>query len=84
MRSKLKMRFRIALLLAFLGLGVYMLSSQVLLSMSWLSIVIIGSSLVLNLTIRCPNCGKHLTGKRTWGVPHYCSNCGTAISDEEE
>ena len=33
--------------------------------------------------IRCPDCGKYLTGKNKWGIPHYCPNCGKAISDAE-
>ena len=87
MRSRLKMRYGIALLLTFLGLGVYLLSININTLppfVSWLSILVIASAVILNFTIRCPSCGKHLTGKNTWGIPHYCPNCGLAISDEEE
>lgn len=81
MRSKFKMRLLIAVLLACAGLGVYGLSIRLVPSLSWVSIVMLVSAVIINLTIRCPNCGHHLTGRRTFGLPHYCPNCGTAIRD---
>lgn len=87
MRSKFKMRLLIAVLLAFAGLGVYGLSIRLVPSLSWISIAMLAGAVIINLTIRCPNCGHHLTGRRTFGVPHYCPNCGTEIRDgdfEEE
>ena len=83
MRSKLKIRFWLVMLLACIGLLVYGLSIRILPSVDWLSVVILASAVILNLTIRCPNCGKRLTGRNTWGIPHYCPNCGKAISDAE-
>lgn len=87
MRSKFKMRLLIAVLLACAGLGIYGLSISLAPSLRLVSIAMMVGAVIINLTIRCPNCGRHLTGRRTFGLPHYCPNCGTAICDgdfEEE
>ena len=83
MRSKYKMRLLIAILLALAGLGVYGLSIRLVPSLDWVSIVMLVGAVIINLTIRCPSCGHHLTRKGTFGIPHYCPNCGTAICDGE-
>ena len=91
MRSKLKARFAIVILLGFLGVGIFCFGktaptafSETGFALQLVGLGILAIALIVNLTIRCPNCGKHLTlGKRIYRVPHYCPDCGQAISDEE-
>ena len=83
MRSKLKMRFAIVILLGCLGVGIFAIGKLTSLALQTVGLVIVAIALIINLTIRCPNCGKHLTlSKYACSIPHYCPDCGTAITDE--
>lgn len=91
MRSKLKMRLAIVILLGCFGVGIFCLGKtaplafqEYGLALQTVGLVIVAIALIINLTIRCPNCGKHLTlWRRAYHIPHYCPDCGLAISDEE-
>jgi hypothetical protein len=82
MRKKLVKRYRIAIALAILA-GVCLAFARTVSALYLPGFVLLTVVVVLNLSIRCPDCGKYLTGKNKWGIPHYCPNCGKAISDAE-
>ena len=91
MRSKLKLRLAIVILLGCFGAGIFCLGKtaplafqEIGLTLQLVGLVVMVIALIINLTIRCPNCGKHLTlWRRAYHIPHYCPDCGQAISDEE-
>ena len=83
MRSKLKAKFLVAIVLACLGIGVSYLGVNSVPALRWAGLAMLAVAVIVNLTVRCPECGQHLTGKRTFGVPNYCPNCGKPIQDEE-
>ena len=82
MRSKLKTRYNIAVILGILD-GIILAMGRAEPVFYLPGGILLVAILILSLTIRCPRCGKYLAGRRTWGIPHYCPNCGTAIRDGE-
>ena len=82
MRKKLVKRYRIAIILSVLA-GCCLAFARVVSALYLPGFILLGVVVVLNLSIRCPNCGKYLGGKNRWGIPHYCAYCGTAICDRE-
>ena len=83
MRSKLRKKMLISILLACVGFVFAMLGATTAPALLLIALVIMVPAVIINLTICCPHCGQHLTGKRSYGLPNFCPNCGKAISDEE-
>ena len=83
MRSKLTSKLLIAVILACVGFVFAMLGATAVPVLQFVGIAFLVAAVIVNLTIRCPSCGHHLTGKRTMGVPNYCPHCGHKISDSE-
>jgi len=82
MRKKLVKRYNIAITMAIFA-GVCLAFARAVSVLYLPGFVLLAVVVVLNLSIRCPNCGKYLGGKNRWGIPHYCPHCGTAICDRE-
>ena len=83
MRQKLNARYLISLCLSLLGVGTTWLGTTTSRVLQWLGIGMIAVSVIFAWTIRCPNCGYILTGKRHLFLPKFCPECGTPISDKE-
>ena len=82
MRSKLKMRYYIAVTLSVLA-GCCLAFARAVSALYLPGFVLLAVVVVLNFSIRCPNCGKYLGGKNRWGIPRDCPHCGIAICDRE-
>ena len=66
----------VAVIIAWLG----SVSSQALM---WVGIGILAVSVIISWTIRCPNCGRGLAGRRQVLLPRYCPHCGQKIWGDE-
>ena len=89
MRSKLKRRNTISIVLAILAGAIIAVARTAPvefldygLGLQSVGIVIGAIAVSIGLTIRCPHCGCRLRKGRWGGVPEYCPKCGTAITDE--
>ena len=82
MRSKLKMRYNLAIVLGVLAVIILNLGKTAPVFYLPGGILLV-ATIILSLTIRCPNCGKYLGGKRVWRIPDHCPECGTAIRDQK-
>ena len=58
-------------------------SRQTLPVCMWIGFGLIFVAFVINLTVRCPNCGYHLAYRR-FDLPNFCPECGQAIDENEE
>ena len=83
MRSKMKTKMGISILMGCVGFGFAILGATAAPVFMLVSLPFLVIAVIMNLTICCPHCGQHLTNKRSYGLPNFCPNCGKAISDEE-
>ena len=83
MRSKLKSKMLISILMGCVGFIFAMLGGTVAPVLIFVALPFLVIAIFVNLTICCPYCGHHLTGKRSYGLPNFCPNCGRTISDSE-
>ena len=72
-------RYYFSILLSLVGVAVAWLgtaNSRVLMGIGF---GIIALSVILSLTVRCPQCGKRLAGKGHLMLPKFCPNCGEKL-----
>ena len=83
MKNKLERKMFISILFGCVGFGFAMLGITVMPVLILAGLVFLVIAVIVNLTICCPHCGQHLTGRHSYGLPKFCPNCGTAIRDGE-
>ena len=83
MRRKLNARYFISICLSLVGVGITWLGTTSSQALQYTGIGMIAIAVIIAWTIRCPNCGHILTGKRHLFLPKFCPECGIAISDKE-
>ena len=83
MKNDLYMRYFISLGLSILGIGLTWLGTLTSRLFMWIGIGIIAIGVILSWTIRCPNCGYGLMGRRQLLLPNFCPRCGHNISGSE-
>ncbi|MBR2936957.1 MAG: hypothetical protein IKB80_00455 [Oscillospiraceae bacterium] len=81
--KKLTNRYWLSIILSIIGVCVVWLGTTTSQLVMWAGIGIIAVSLILTWTIRCPQCGHILVGKRQFFIPNYCPNCGRKIAQED-
>lgn len=70
----------ISLGLSLFGIGVALLGSRSAQEWCmWIGFALIFIAGIINMTIRCPKCGRSLVRKR-WSVPKFCPECGEPIT----
>ena len=79
MRDKLYARYFISLGLTIIGIILAWLGALIFQMIMWIGIGIVAVGVVVSWTIRCPNCGHSLMGKKQLLLPNYCPNCGEKI-----
>ena len=80
MRSKLKSKMLISLLLCCVGLGFVMLGKTVSPTFLYIGFVLLLGAVIVRTSICCPHCGHRLSSKRI-GLPNFCPNCGKSLMD---
>ena len=79
MRDKLYARYFISLGLTIIGIILAWLGALIFQMIMWIGIGIVAVGVVVSWTIRCPNCGHSLMGKKQLLLPNFCPNCGEKI-----
>ncbi len=79
MRDKLYARYFISLGLTIIGIILAWLGALISQMIMWIGIGIVAVGVVVSWTIRCPNCGHSLMGKKQLLLPNFCPNCGEKI-----
>ena len=76
--NNLHRKHAVSILLTVVGAGLALLGSTASEVCMWIGFGLMFISVIINLTIRCPACGRNLVTKR-WTVPNFCPECGHAI-----
>ena len=76
-------RYLLSIILSVIGVILTWLGAATSQVLMWIGIGIIAAGLILTWTIRCPQCGHILVGKRQCCIPNYCPNCGHKIAQED-
>ena len=83
MRKNLYVRYYIAFGLSIIGIILAWLGALTSRVFMWAGFGIVAVGVIVSWTIRCPNCGHSLMGKKQLLLPNFCPNCGQKISDSE-
>ena len=81
--KNLNNRYWLSIILSIIGVCVAWLGTTTSQLVMWVGIGIVAAGLILTWTIRCPQCGHILVGKRQFFIPNYCPNCGHKIAQKD-
>ena len=79
MKNNLYVRYFVSLGLSIVGIGLAWLGTLISQIILWIGIGSVAVAVIISWTIRCPNCGHSLMGKRQLLLPNFCPNCGEKL-----
>ena len=77
--NNLSIRYYSSIVLSLVGVALAWLGTANSRVLMGVGIGIIVLSVILSLTVRCPQCGKRLAGKGHLMLPKFCPNCGEKL-----
>ncbi len=83
MKNNLYVRYFIAFGLSVIGIILTWFGALTSRTIMWIGIGIVAVGVIVSWTIRCPNCGHSLMGKKQLLLPNFCPNCGQKIANGE-
>ena len=80
--NTLRAKHAVSLVLSLVGAGLALLGTETSPVLLWIGFGLMFVSVIIGLTVRCPNCGRNLVRRRLT-LPKFCPECGHSVNGNE-